>query len=88
MNIVYTAQRWRITKVMQQMTEIVQECCRDQIIADSFGLRLMRRLQRVFKLRHRLTGILLASALGEQLINVCKRQHGATPIKPTAGNRS
>ena len=88
MHIVHTAQRLRITKVMQQMTEIVQECSGDELIAGTFNVSLMRRLQRVLKLRDGLTGVLFTAALSKQSLNVSKRQHGVTPVKPTAGNRS
>ena len=85
MHVVDAAQRGRLAQVVQQVAEIVQQGGGDERVARAFGLAERRALQRVLQLGHRLAGVLLVAALGEQALDVFETQGHAILVVGARG---
>ena len=68
--VVDAAQRRRIALLPEQVSDVMEKRRRDQIIVRAGLLCKIRRLQRVFKLRNRLTAVLHGPMAREQQRNV------------------
>ena len=79
MHVVHAAQRRRFALVVQQVSQVMQQRCRDQRRRGARVLGTHRGLQRVLQLRDRLAGVGAAALAGEQDADVGNREgHGGS----------
>ena len=77
--VVDAAQGRRLALLVQQVAQVVQQAGRDQGVVGAGLFGEVRRLQRVFELRHRFAAVLCRAMAGIQHLDVFERQHAGAP---------